>query len=236
MPHTAAQRARGSPKERHKAIPPKKPAPQHQRAGLISAAKRGERVILDPSRVPPAVAAAVVASVADFIPASHIDAKRVESLTLAAEASPRIVQAMVDVALDLTHKVKERIAASRLVLAVAGLVDGQAAARAGAEDGDPRDLDAGGLRRLALGAQARLSALEAVAQAGELAPTNRTSDATSDAQQAQVTDSPALSGSQAAPDQQETSGEAVHPTSGEVPAAQADRQQVGELGAPQPFE
>lgn len=117
--------------------------------------------------------------------AQRIDSSREVALTVAAEASPRIVQAMTGLALDPSQKAGDRVAASRVVLAVAGLLDGQAAGKRADDDGDPRDLDAGGLRRLALSAQARLSALEAAADSAAKAE-NVPSDATSGGQQAQA--------------------------------------------------
>ena len=137
----------------------------------------------------------------------RIDTARETALTIAAEASPRIVGAMVEIALDPARGPKDRIAAGRVVLAVAGLVDGQAANKRAGDDGDPRDLDAGGLRRLALSAQARLSALEAAAtEAGEreLAPTHIPSDATSEGQQAQAVEPAQQSALPAAPAAEKT--------------------------------
>ena len=125
----------------------------------------------------------------------RIDSSREVALTVAAEASPRIVQAMTGLALDPSQKAGDRVAASRVVLAVAGLLDGQAAGKRAGDDGDPRDLDAGGLRRLALSAQARLSALEAARDAAEAVP----SDATSGAQAAQAVEPAQQSAPQAAP-------------------------------------
>ena len=132
----------------------------------------------------------------------RIDTARETALTVAAESSPRIVASMASLALDPAQKAGDRVAASRVVLAVAGLLDGQAAGKRADDDGDPRDLDAGGLRRLALSAQARLSALEAAADDAtkrELVLTNVPSDATSGAQVAQDADPVEQSYQQAKP-------------------------------------
>ena len=130
--------------------------------------------------------------------AQRIDSSREVALTVAAEASPRIVQAMTGLALDPSQKAGDRVAASRVVLQVAGLLDGQAASKRAGDDGDPRDLDAGGLRRLALSAQARLSALEAAADSAAKAE-SLPSDATSGGQAAQATDAVQESAQQSAP-------------------------------------
>ena len=135
--------------------------------------------------------------------AQRIDSSREVALTVAAEASPRIVGAMVEIALDPARGPKDRIAAGRVVLAVAGLVDGQAAGKRVDDDGDPRDLDAGGLRRLALSAQARLSALEAAADSAAKAE-SLPSDATSGAHVAQAIEPAEQSAQQAAPAAEKT--------------------------------
>ena len=128
--------------------------------------------------------------------AQRIDSEREAAIVSAAETSVHIVRAFSRIALS---EAKDRVAAGRVVLAVAGLLDGQAAGKRAGDDGDPRDLDAGGLRRLALSAQARLSALEAARDAAELAPTHIPSDATSGAQAAQAVEPAQQSAPQAAP-------------------------------------
>ncbi|MCC7081808.1 MAG: hypothetical protein IT530_14135 [Burkholderiales bacterium] len=98
-----------------------------------------------------------------ILAASQVDTlahRRDEALEMAAEYSPAIVVALVEIALDQARSIKDRIAASKVVLAVAGLLDGKAAQRGADDARDPRDLDADSIRRLVWAAQARLEALE----------------------------------------------------------------------------
>lgn len=213
MPETEQAQVEQAPKRRLSRFPPDQALAAKRRRTLSPEARRGMALgakianlkrwgtitTLKASDVPPDKMPAVLDQLRAAVlspdyetgaarSAQRIDSEREAAIVAAAETSVHIVRAFSRIALS---DAKDRVAAGRVVLAVAGLLDGQAAGKRAGDDGDPRDLDAGGLRRLALSAQARLSALEAAADDAakrELVLANSPSDATSEGQAQQVAD------------------------------------------------
>jgi hypothetical protein len=98
-----------------------------------------------------------------ILAASQVDSlarRRDEAWHIAAQRSPAIVLALAEFALQESCAIKDRIAAAKVVLTVAGLLDGQAAQRGATDSRDPRDLSADEIRRLVEASQTRLAAIE----------------------------------------------------------------------------